>query len=283
MKVQEMMHTNVVTASPTTSLAQAQQLLQEHRIRHLIVVSGRSPVGIVSDRDLRQASPSQATTLSIGEINYQMDTLAIETCMTRDMVTIQPGDYVVDGAQRLLEGSFGCLPVVEHGELVGIVTEIDLLKGFLAAAVPAGERMQVKDYMHTQPYTMMPNDLVSDAYHRMQEAHIRHLPVVAGGNKLVGMVTDRDIRLAGASTAPQLARHELVQLLEKMTVNSIMTTQVYTVRRDTAVADAGQRFLDHKFGCLPVVHDHDMLEGILTVTDLLRAYVEQHGHAETVS
>uniref|UniRef100_UPI000B7FD670 CBS domain-containing protein n=1 Tax=Candidatus Entotheonella palauensis TaxID=93172 RepID=UPI000B7FD670 len=179
--------------------------------------------------------------------------------------------------------AIGCLPVVEHGQLAGIVTEIDLLKGFLAAAAPAGELMQVKDYMQPELYTMMPNDLVSVAYQRMQEAHIRHLPVIAGGPKLVGMVTDRDIRLAGASTAPHLATHELVHLLEKMTVNSIMTTPVHTVSPNTAVADAGQIFLDHKFGCLPVVRDHDTLEGILTVTDLLRAYVEQHGLVQNLS
>jgi CBS domain-containing protein len=92
----------------------------------------------------------------------------------------------------------------------------------------------------------------------------------------VGILTDRDIRLAGASTAPSLAAHEWVHLLEKMTVNAIMTTEVRTVRRDTAVADAGQLFLDHPFSCLPVVGDDDMLEGIITVTDLLRAYVAQH-------
>ena len=67
-----------------------------------------------------------------------------------------------------------------------------------------------------------------------------------------------------------------------MRVNAIMTTPVYTVRRDTTVADAGQLFVDHKFGCLPVIGDEDMLEGIVTVTDLLRAYVEQQlGHAAT--
>lgn len=135
--------------------------------------------------------------------------------------------------------------------------------------------MQVKDYMHPEPYTMMPNDLVSIAYERMQETHIRHLPVVSAGLKLVGILTDRDIRLAGASTAPHLAAHELVYLLAKMTVNSIMTTQVHTVRRDTAVADAGQLFIDHKFSCLPVIGDDDTLQGIITVTDLLRAYAAQ--------
>jgi CBS domain-containing protein len=277
MQARDIMQAHVVTVSPDTSLAQAQRLMQDNRIRHLPVVSGTKLVGIVTDRDLRNASPSQATTLTKGEINDQMDTTPIETCMTRDVVVISPEDPVVEGARRLLAGTFGCLPVVEHGQLVGIITDIDLLRGFLAAAAPTGERMQVEDYMHPDPYTMMPNDPVSMAYQRMQEAHIRHLPVISGGPKLVGIITDRDIRLAGASTEPHLAAHEWVHLLEKMTVNAIMTTPVHSVRRDLAVADAGQLFLDHKFGCLPVVRDDNILEGILTVTDLLRAYVEQHG------
>jgi acetoin utilization protein AcuB len=276
MQAQEMMHTNVVTVSPETSLGEAQRLMRDHRIRHLPVVSGQRLVGLLTDRDLRNASPSQATTLLRGEINSQMDTTPIETCMTRKVVVIRPQDPIIDGTRQLLDGAFGCLPVVDQGQLVGIITEIDLLRGFLAAAAPAGERMRVKDYMHPEPYTMMPNDLVSIAYERMQEAHIRHLPVIAAGLKLVGILTDRDIRLAGASTTPSLAAHEWVHLLEKMTVNAIMTTEVRTVRRDTAVADAGQLFLDHPFSCLPVVGDDDMLEGIITVTDLLRAYVAQH-------
>jgi CBS domain-containing protein len=277
MKAQEMMHPDVITASPDMSLAQAQRLMQEHRIRHLPVVSGLRLVGLVTDRDLRNASPSQVTTLTPGEVAAQMQTTPIETCMTRDVVTMRPEDDMAEGAKRLLAGPFGCLPVVEGERLVGIVTDIDLLRGFLAAAVPAGERMLVKDYMRTAPYTMMPNDLVSSAYERMRRARIRHLPVIAGGPKLVGILTDRDIRQAGASTAPHLAIHEVVPLLEKMTVNAVMTTRVYTVRGDMAVADAGQLLLDHKFGCLPVVRDDNILEGIITVTDLLRAYVRQDG------
>ena len=276
MEAQEMMHTNVVVVSPETSLSQAQRLMHDNRIRHLPVVSGHRLVGIVTDRDLRNASPSQATTLERGEINYQMDTTPIETCMTRDVVVIRPQASIIEGARQLLEGAFGCLPVVENGELVGIVTEIDLLRGFLAAAAPAGELMQVKDYMQTEPYTVMPNDLVSIAFERMYESHLRHLPVISAGLKLVGILTDRDIRLAGASTAPRLAAHELVGLLERMTVNSIMTTPVHTVSKDMAVADAGQLFIDHKFSCLPVVGENDTLQGIITVTDLLRAYVAQY-------
>ena len=247
------------------------------------MVSDLSLVGLVTDRDLRNALPSQATTLTQGELNYQLGTTPIETCMTRNIVTIRPEDDMVHGAHRMLEGPFGCLPVIEDDQLVGIVTEIDLLRGFLAVAALAGDLMRVRDYMRTEPYTLMPNDLVSVAYQRMHESHIHHLPVISEGCKLVGILTDRDIRLAGASSEPHLALYEWVQVLEKMTVNAIMSAPVQTVRSDMDVADAGQLFLDHKFGCLPVVYDDDMLEGMLTVTDLLRAYVAQHGAVQPTS
>jgi acetoin utilization protein AcuB len=282
MKAKDMMHRDVVKASPDTSLAQAQRLMREHHIRHVPVVSGSKLVGLVTDRDLRNASPSQATTLTKGEINYQMDATPIRTCMTRDVVVSGPEDHIVDVARRILEGAFGCLPVVERGQLIGMITEIDLLSGFLAVAASAGERMLVKDCMQSALYTIMPHDLVSIARQRMQATHVRHLPVITWGPKLVGMLTDRDIRLAGASTEPYLAAHEWGDALDKMRVNAIMTTSVYTVRPDTTVADARQLFVDHKFGCLPVVGDDDVLGGIVTVTDLLRAYVAQQvAHAAT--
>lgn len=276
MNAQDMMHTDVITASPQTSLGEARRLMLDNHIRHVPVVSGRRLVGLVTDRDLRNASPSQATSLLRGEINYQMDTTPIETCMTRDVAVIQPHTPMAQGARLMLQGPYGCLPVVEQERLVGIVTEIDLLRGFVAAAAPAGDLMLIDDYLHAESYVVMPNDLVSVAYDRMRASHIRHLPVVSPGGQLVGIVTDRDIRLAGASTAPHLAAHELTHLLERMTVNAIMTTGVHTVRKGAAAAGAAQLFIDHRFGCLPVVGNGDRLEGIVTVTDLLRAYVGQH-------
>ena len=138
--------------------------------------------------------------------------------------------------------------------------------------------MQVKDFMCTQVTTVPPDALVSTAYQMMtlSESKIRHLPVVARQNVLVGILTDRDVRLAAASDAPSMAEHELLYVLEKLRVRDIMTQDVVTVHGTTSLAEAGQLFLQRKFGCLPVIGDDNRLEGILTVSDLLRAYVEQH-------
>jgi acetoin utilization protein AcuB len=136
--------------------------------------------------------------------------------------------------------------------------------------------MQVQDYMQTHVITVAPEERVSAAFQRMHGHNIRHLPVVTEATRLVGMITDRDVRQAGASDEPHMAEHELLYLLEQMTVATIMTHPVVTVQRDTSVLEAGRLFLEHKFGCLPVVGADQTLAGILTVTDLLRAYVAHH-------
>ena len=136
--------------------------------------------------------------------------------------------------------------------------------------------MQVKDYMRTQVTTVTPETLVSTADQLMRRRKIRHLPVVTEQNTLVGVLTDRDVRRAEASDAPHMAEYELTYLLDKLCVRDIMTLDVVTVRNTTAIEEAGQIFLQKKFGCLPVVRNDNRLEGIITVTDLLRAYVAQH-------
>ena len=92
---------------------------------------------------------------------------------------------------------------------------------------------------------------------------------------LVGILTDRDVRRAAASDAPPMAEHELLSLLDKLCVRDVMTPEVVTVYGTTPVVEAGQIFLQKKFGGLPVVRDNHTLEGMITVTDLLRAYIAQ--------
>ena len=141
--------------------------------------------------------------------------------------------------------------------------------------------MYVKDFMHTAVTTVTPDTLVSTAYQMLRGGQMRHLPVVTDEGTLVGVITDRDVRRAAASDAPYMAEHELTSLLEKLHVRDIMTPEVVTVCGTTPLMEAGQIFLQKKFGCLPVVHDNHTLAGISTVTDLLRASIAQHEAGRT--
>ncbi len=274
MQISDMMHKTVITATADLSLAQAQQRMREHRVRHLPVMAQSRLIGLLTDRDLRDALPSAVTTLTPEDVAQHLETITVEACMTKPVQTIRSTADATEAARHLMHHHYGCLPVVDDEALVGIVSELDLLRGFLAAAAPAGESLIVKEYMHTDLITVTPEDLIDTAHGRMQAARIRHLPVITPEQKLVGIVTDRDVRQASASRLAQFTAYDSPDLLRTLQVKAIMTPNVLTVRRDTPVADAGQRLLDQRLGGLPVIRADNVVEGIITVTDLIAAFAQ---------
>jgi acetoin utilization protein AcuB len=134
---------------------------------------------------------------------------------------------------------------------------------------------RVGDLMTRALVTAPPTMPVLEARALMTERRIRHLLVVDAG-KLVGIITDRDIRLNLPSPATSLSVWELNYLLAKLTVESVMTRAVITVDADRDAREAARLMVDHRIGALPVTAEGGPI-GILTETDLLRAYA---GHAE---
>ena len=277
MNVRDYMQHSVINASPHTSLALAWRLMQDHHIRHLPVLSETRLVGLITDRDIRSASPSTAAPLSQAESVYHLGATPVTSCMTEAIATIAPETDLRQAAQQILEHSGSCLLVVEQDQLVGILTETDLLRAYLIAYASLRLPLKVEDYMQPMPHTATLNERLRSAYERMCVLRIRHLPIVNAGDQLMGMLSDRDVRQAEHATDPTLAAREQADRLDALTVRDVMTTPVHTVSRDASIADAGQRLLEHQIGCLPVVRGGNELEGILTVTDLIRAYVSQAG------
>jgi len=134
------------------------------------------------------------------------------------------------------------------------------------------EHRTVRDLMTPAPLSVSPNTPVDEAQALMQRHHIRHLPVLEDG-RLVGIVSDRDIRLVLPSPATSLAVHEIGYLLTRLTVGEIMTYFPVTIGADRLVAEAVKRMLAYKIEALPVV-EHDKLIGIVTRTNLLQAFLQ---------
>jgi len=132
--------------------------------------------------------------------------------------------------------------------------------------------MNVRDLMTTSPITVGPETPVLDARQLMIDKRFRHV-LIADGPKLLGIVTDRDIRLNLPSPATSLSVWEINYLLARLTVASVMTKSLVTVSPRQDTREAALLMLDHKIGALPVV-DGGHLVGIITETDLLRAYVK---------
>ena len=130
--------------------------------------------------------------------------------------------------------------------------------------------MKVRELMTGAPITVSPDTSVLDARRLMLKERIRHL-LVTDDRRLVGIITDRDIRLNLPSQARSLSMWEVYYLLAKLTVGQIMTKSVIIIGPDREARAAAQLMLEHKVGALPVL-DGDVLIGILTETDTLRAF-----------
>ena len=129
MQVSERMTQPVITALPDMPLQDALNLMREKGIRRLPVVdSGGRLKGIVSDRDLLHASPSDATSLSVWELNYLLSKVTLQDVMTQEVITIEGDAPVEDVARLMVERKIHGMPVMDGDDVVGIITETDLFK-----------------------------------------------------------------------------------------------------------------------------------------------------------
>ena len=133
--------------------------------------------------------------------------------------------------------------------------------------------MRVKDLINGPPITIGPDTPVLEARRVMQTRAIRHLLVV-DHDRLVGIVTDRDIRLNMPSPATALSVWEVNYLLARLTVREVMTKSVIVVDPERDARQAAALLVAERIGALPVL-DGECLVGIVTETDFLRAFVEQ--------
>jgi acetoin utilization protein AcuB len=123
--------------------------------------------------------------------------------------------------------------------------------------------------MSRDPITVDPKTPVLTAWKLMESRGIRHLPILDAG-KLVGILTDRDVRLLLPSPATSLAAQEITYLLNKMTVAEVMTRNPITATPSMTLHEAARTFLQHHIGAVPVLAG-GLLVGILSRTDVLRA------------
>ncbi len=127
-RVQDVMTSQPLTISPDTPVHEAQQLMRQHRIAHLLVCEAGRLVGMLSDRDLQRVLPSPATSLSVYEQHYLLDRLTAGEIMERFPVTIGPEHALTEAVRRMLSHNIDALPVTENRRVVGLLTRTHLLR-----------------------------------------------------------------------------------------------------------------------------------------------------------
>ena len=129
MLVREWMTPDPIVMEENTSIMKATQLMKENKIHRIPIVKNGTLVGIVSDRDIKEAAPSKATSLDVHELYYLLSEIKVKDIMTKDPITLKADDSVEKAAVIMLENTISGLPVVDDGgKVIGMITQTDIFK-----------------------------------------------------------------------------------------------------------------------------------------------------------
>ena len=259
--VRQAMTRRPVTLKPTDGIGLAHQQMVWLGIRHLPVVDGARVVGIISDRDVLGAvalhGASEARRHPAKDI------------MRSPVQTVSPAESLEDAAARMATSKIGCLPVIEGGKLVGILTTTDVLADRAAGALarePGKPLPGAKELMTVDPVTVAPETSLLEAASRMASEGVRHLPVTDDAGRLIGMLSDRDLRAAIGDPLEALRtdRDE-----SETRVADVMTPDPVRFELDASMAEVADLLADERVGAIAVVDERDRPVGIVSYVDLM--------------
>jgi acetoin utilization protein AcuB len=262
-----------VTVHEDDDLALALQVMVWGDLRHLPVMRGDALVGLLSERDVLRRYAQVGRRAGARE--------KAGAAMSRPPVALSPDDDVGAAIALVTERGIGCVPVVEAERLVGIVTRRDLLSQKIEhdeepgveSASPAWSHLLVDDVMSRDPLTASPDDALPVLVDRLGRHGVRHLPVVDAERRVIGMLSDRDVRTAIGNPLRALDRRDARVRIESTRASHVMSRAPLTLPAGTRLLRAAALFADHKIGALPIVDESGHLVGVVSYTDVLRAVV----------
>jgi acetoin utilization protein AcuB len=132
MLVKGWMSSDVISVEEEASMMKASVLMKENNIRRLPVIRKGKLVGLVTDTDFKEASPSKATTLDIYEISYLLSEIKVNELMSKDVIYVKPDETIEFAAVLMLENKISGLPVInDQQKLIGVITETDIFKALI--------------------------------------------------------------------------------------------------------------------------------------------------------
>jgi len=261
MRVAEVMTRNVYTVREWEELGLTSDLMRFRRFRHLPVVDSHDHVvGVVARVDLVEAAgrPGNPRLVPVYDV------------MHRPPITIGPEAELAEAVQTMRDKRIHSLPVIDDdGKLLGIVTDTDLLGALSGKRMPVQSvtDVPVARLMTPDPITIGTDASLGDAAGAMLELGVRHLPVIDEDFRLVGMISERDLRSRLGTDFIDWTTAEQSNLGEP--VGNIMVPDPVFVRTHNTLAEALDLFTDERIGAVPVVDDEDRLVGILSYVDVL--------------
>lgn len=258
MNVAEIMSTTFARIDANASMDQAIERMEADDVRHLPVMDGDALAGVLSERDVLSATgwlpPSVRRVIEAPEGD-------VKDFMHSPVVTVSPTDTLATAALRMLDWGIGCLPVLDERDLVGMLTELDLLDAYVRACrgdvLTVASDPAVSTVMSTELSEADAATPAEEALEFCRTKSIRHLPVLDEG-ELVGIVSDRDLRLS-------VGRGDL----EGTELRELVPERLLTIAPDEPLSRAAEAMVRHRISALPVVDDGELI-GLVTTTDVVR-------------
>jgi CBS domain-containing protein len=257
-----MVSRNLFTATETDRLAAVAQKMAWGRLRHVPVVRGDEVVGVLSERDIlaRRAQGGDAWSDEV-----------VAAVMSQPPLVAVPDQEIAQAAARMAAHKIGCMPVVSRGRLVGMITTTDLMGAAVSELFQSSPSLRhaVAGAMRDEVFSVQKDQSVLEAVELMAACRIRHIPVVDDYGRVLGILSDRDVRTALGD--PIEAVQSWPSAASRIPVSAAMTPDPVVVRADAPLAVAVAHLLNRGVGALPVVDDEGRLRGILSYLDVIRA------------
>lgn len=258
MKVEEIM-SKAITIDKDRKLSDAIELMEKNNVSSLVVLDEGKVVGMITDKDITRE-------LGSGKHGKMLATsLHVSSAMSSKLVTISKNEDIKEAAKKILENHVSSLPVMDNGELVGIITTTDLIKPL------QNSDALVKEIMSNYVVTVSPSDRVVHARRLMLDNDISRV-VVVEDDSIVGILTEKDTAKA-LFAFKKYADNKQFSRVRNLLVEDIMVQNVITLGEGATVGDAAKLMLENDISGLPITKD-GRLVGIITKTDLMKLYVQ---------
>lgn len=266
----------VITVKPESSIFDALLQMQTNFIKHIVVAVKNIPVGIVTERDINKFLEENKTAHAINEI-------PIKHVMQKNIITIVNGteDHFEQCAARMETFKIGAVILInDNGELIGIISKTDLTKSF---ANVFGGKYLVKNFMNKKIVTCRRSDSLKFALSLMNKNQISRLIVTDENGYPVGLISTNTLLTHSDyfTKGNTRSRDYLLPINgEKLTVNDLLTDELVTINEEEDLAVAASKMIKNKIGGIPVVSSENNLVGIVSKTDVVRAFSVVGSHEE---
>jgi CBS domain-containing protein len=270
MHVKNIMSKKVVVIDKDQNIHDALKLMKKHKVSRLPVVNTnhnhkKELVGIITEKDIA----SHLGSSKYG--NLPPSHFHLSTVMTSTPITVDSDKSLGMAAQLMLENRIGALPVVEEGELVGMITKSDFMD--TCQGRPFNE-IKVEEHMKRDVVTVSPQDRLVHARRIIIDDDLGRV-IVTEDEEIQGILTAKDIAMAMISFRKVVPDKYKASRIRNLLVEDVMTQNVKTINKDATIADAASMMLANGFSGLLVMGDE--MDGIITKTNILQVIAELEG------